>query len=110
MSSNSAAALTLDHEAPCKRVSSGLERLDHMLGGKGFYRASSMLLSGTAGTGKSIIATTFIDAACRRGEQALYFAFEESRAQIIRNIRSIGLNLQQWVDSGRLKFSPRARL
>jgi circadian clock protein KaiC len=87
-----------------ERVSTGVDRLDVMLGGRGPYRGSSVLVSGTAGTGKSTLAAQFCDAACRRGERAIYFAFEESEAQIIRNMGSIGLDLQRWVDDGLLRF------
>lgn len=97
-------SLALNHKAPTQRISTGIERLDNMLGGKGFYRGSSILISGTAGTGKSTIAAHFVDAACRRGERALIFAFEESQDQIIRNMRSIGINLEQYVKQGLLKF------
>jgi circadian clock protein KaiC len=75
-----------------------------MLGGKGYYRGSSILVTGTAGTGKSSLAAHFVDAACRRGERCLYFAFEESQKQIIRNMRSIGIDLEQWIDQGLLQF------
>ena len=71
-----------------------------MLGGQGYYRGSSILVSGTAGTGKTSLAAHFADAACRRGERCLYFAFEESQDQIIRNMRSIGLDLAPWVEQG----------
>ena len=97
-------SLGLDHAASSERVSSGVERLDTMLGAKGFYRGSSILVTGTAGTGKSSMAAHFVDAACRRGERCLYFAFEESRNQIIRNMRSIGIDLEQWVKKGLLEF------
>lgn len=97
-------SLGLNHKAPTQRISSGNARLDAMLGGKGFYRGSSILVSGTAGTGKSTIAAQFLDAACRRGERALFFAFEESQEQIIRNMRSIGLDLEQYVKQGLLSF------
>ncbi|HXQ71315.1 MAG TPA: circadian clock protein KaiC [Pyrinomonadaceae bacterium] len=97
-------SLGLNHKAPTQRISSGIERLDTMLGGKGFYRASSILVSGTAGTGKSTIAAHFVDAACRRGERALFFAFEESQDQIIRNMRSIGIDLEQYLKRGNLYF------
>jgi circadian clock protein KaiC len=97
-------SLGLDHDAPTERVSSGIARLDGMLGGKGFYRGSSILTSGTAGTGKTTIAASFVDAACRRGERALFFAFEESPRQIIRNMRSIGIDLEPWVRKGLLQF------
>jgi circadian clock protein KaiC len=97
-------SLGLTHPAPSERLSSGVERLDTMLGGKGYYRGSSILVSGTAGVGKSSLAAHFVNAACERGERALYFAFEESQNQIIRNMRSIGIDLQRWVDRGLLKF------
>ncbi|MBT0664043.1 circadian clock protein KaiC [Geobacter pelophilus] len=97
-------SIGLDHAASVERVSSGIARLDTMLGGKGYYRGSSVLVTGTAGTGKSSMAAHFVDAACRRGERCLYFAFEESRNQIIRNMRSIGINLEQWVNKGLLEF------
>jgi len=97
-------SIGLDHSASVERVFTGIPRLDTMLGGKGYFRGSSILVTGTAGTGKSSMAAHFIDAACRRGERCLYFAFEESRNQIIRNMRSIGINLEQWVNKGLLEF------
>lgn len=97
-------SIGLDHAASSERVSTGIPRLDTMLGGKGYYRGSSILVTGTAGTGKSSMAAHFVDAACRRGERCLYFAFEESRNQIIRNMRSIGIDLEQWVNRGLLEF------
>jgi circadian clock protein KaiC len=98
-------SLGLNHAASTERVSSGVERLDFMLGGKGFYRGSSILVSGTAGTGKSTLAAHFAEAACKRGERCLYFAFEESAAQIQRNMRSVGINLENHVKRGFLHFS-----
>jgi circadian clock protein KaiC len=97
-------ALGLTHDAPTEFISSGVPRLDKMLDGKGFYRGSSILVSGTAGTGKSTLAAHFVEAACQRGERALYFAFEESQDQIIRNMRSVGLDLERFVKKGLLKF------
>jgi circadian clock protein KaiC len=97
-------SMGLDHPASTERLSSGVERLDTMLGGKGYFRGSSILVSGTAGTGKSSIGATFVDAACRRGERSLYFLFEESQNQIVRNMNSIGLNLGQWINKGLLQF------
>src|SRR6267142_575275 len=97
-------SMGLDHPASSERISSGVGRLDTMLGGKGFFRGSSILVSGTAGTGKSSIAAAFVDAAARRGERSLYFAFEESQNQIIRNMSSINLNLETWVKKGLLQF------
>jgi circadian clock protein KaiC len=96
--------LHLDHAASTERISSGVERLDAMLGGQGYFRGTSVLITGTAGTGKSSLAAFFVDAACRRGERCLYFAMEESPAQVIRNMRSIGLDLEPWVESGLLTF------
>lgn len=97
-------SLGLGHNASMDRISSGISRLDTMMGGKGFFRGSTVLISGTAGTGKSSICAHFVDAACRRGERALYFSFEESPSQIIRNMRSIGIDLEQWVKKGLLYF------
>ena len=97
-------SLGLDHPAATERVSSGVDRLDTMLGGKGYYKGSSILVSGTAGTGKSSLAAHFVNAACQRGERCLYFAFEESQNQIIRNMRSIGIDLEQWIKKGLLTF------
>lgn len=94
----------LDYDVSTERVSTGIERLDKMLGGEGFYRGSSVLISGTAGTGKSSLCANFAEATCRRGERCLYIAFEESAQQIIRNMRSIGVELESWVQEGRLKF------
>jgi circadian clock protein KaiC len=97
-------SLRLEHQASSERISSGVERLDEMLGGQGFYRGTTVLVSGTAGAGKSSLAAHFANAACARGERCLYFAFEESPSQIIRNMRSIGLDLARWVDRGLLQF------
>jgi circadian clock protein KaiC len=94
----------LSHKAPIEHISSGIPRLDTMLSSKGFYRGSSILVSGTAGTGKSTIAAHFVEAACARGERALIFAFEESQDQIIRNMRSVGIELEKHVKKGLLKF------
>jgi circadian clock protein KaiC len=97
-------SISMDYESPDERVSSGIASLDAMLQGKGFFRGSSVLLSGTVGTGKSSVAANFVDAACSRGEKAIYFAFEESEKQIIRNMHSIGIDLHRWVDKGLLEF------
>jgi circadian clock protein KaiC len=97
-------SLGLAHKASTERVSSGIARLDNMLGGEGYYRGSSILISGTPGTGKSTLVAHFIEAACARGEKALFFAFEESQDQIIRNMRSIGIDLEKHVRKGLLKF------
>jgi len=97
-------SLTLSHVASRERVSTGIPGLDQMLGGRGAYRGSSILVSGAPGTGKSSVAASFVDAACRRGERALLFAYEESASQLLRNMRSIGLDLQRWVAKGLLRI------
>jgi len=97
-------SLGLLHQASDERLSSGVPRLDTMLGGGGVYRGSTVLISGTAGTGKTSLACHFADAACRRGERCLYLAFEESEGQLVRNLRSIGLDLQPWIRKGLLNF------
>ena len=97
-------SLGLQHRVSDERISSGVPRLDTMLGGEGFYRGTTILVSGTAGTGKTSMAASFVDAACRRGERCLYFSFEESQGQLIRNMRSIGLNLEQWTKKKLLQF------
>jgi circadian clock protein KaiC len=97
-------SLGLDQEASDERISTGVPGLDAMLGGKGVYRGSSVLISGTAGTGKTSLAAHFVDAACRRGERSLYFAFEESESQLVRNVRSIGLDLASWSKKGLLRI------
>jgi circadian clock protein KaiC len=98
-------SLGLNHAVSTQRVSSGIDALDRMLGGGGFYAGSTILVSGTAGTGKSILAATFADATCRRGARCLYFAFEESERQIVRNMASVGLTLDPWIKNGSLAFS-----
>ena len=97
-------SLGLQHAVSLEHIPTGVPRLDAMLGGVGYYRGSSVLVSGTAGTGKSSLAAHFVDAACRRGERAIYFAFEESPDQITRNMRSIGIDLMSWVEQGLLRF------
>jgi circadian clock protein KaiC len=97
-------SLRLDHEASSQRISTGITKLDNMLGGKGVFRGSSVLVSGSPGTGKSSISATFLEAACQRGERALLFAYEESPAQILRNMRSIGIDLEPWVKKGLLQI------
>ncbi len=97
-------SLGLQHAVSEERVSTGNARLDGMLGGPGVFRGSSILVSGTAGTGKSTIVAQFCEAACARGERALYIAFEESAPQIIRNMASVGIDLARWMAAGLLQF------
>jgi len=97
-------SLGLAHVASTERISSGVPRLDGMLGGKGYFRGSSILVTGTAGTGKSSLAAHFCRAACLRGEKCLYFAFEESPNQIVRNMRSIGVDLEPFIKKDLLHF------
>ncbi len=97
-------SLSLTHKASSERVSSGIRQLDAMLGAKGFYRGSSILISGQAGTGKTSLAAAFVNAACKRGEKSLYFLFEESESQLMRNMQSIGIDLEPWTKKGLLKF------
>jgi circadian clock protein KaiC len=97
-------SLGLTHPAPAQRVSTGVPRLDAMFGGKGYYRGSSVLISGAAGTGKTSLSAAFAAAACRRGERVLYFAFEESQEQIIRNMASVGIDLASCARKGLLRF------
>lgn len=93
----------LAYGASTERLSTGVERLDHMLGG-GIYRGSTALLSGEAGTGKTTLAARMVEAACERGESALFVSFEESPAQLVRNMASVGIDLARWVDAGRLSL------
>lgn len=97
-------SLKLDKKVSSERVSTGIPSLDQMFGGKGFFRGSSILVSGMAGTGKTSLASYFVNETCKRKEKAIYFAFEESPAQIIRNMKSIGLNLEPHIKKGLLKF------
>jgi circadian clock protein KaiC len=96
-------SLQLMHRATSDRISTGLDWLDDMFGGEGYFRTSSVLLSGGAGTAKTTLAACFLDAACRRGERAICFQFEESPSQYVRNMRSVGLNLDRWIKSGLLR-------
>ncbi|HTS68155.1 MAG TPA: circadian clock protein KaiC [Terriglobia bacterium] len=97
-------SIGLDYQVPSARLSSGVPKLDAMLGGRGYFRASHILVSGSAGTGKTSLAGAFTLAACARGERCLYFAFEESPSQIMRNLRSIGIDVEGWVKKGLLRF------
>lgn len=97
----------LAHDASTKRVSSGIPDLDAMLEGEGYYRGSSILVSGMAGSGKSTVAAHFADHVCSAGERCIYFAMEESPQQIVRNMRSVGIDLEKSVGRGLLQFSAR---
>ena len=97
-------SLGLKHIVSNERISSGINELDEMLEGKGYYRGSSILVSGTAGVGKTSISAHFAEAACKRGERVLYFCFEESPNQLMRNMLSIGIKLEPWVKKGLLQF------
>jgi circadian clock protein KaiC len=97
-------SLGLEHQALSARISSGIAPLDAMLEGQGYYRGSTILVSGTAGAGKTTVGAYFADAACRRGERCLSFLFEESPSQVVRNMRSVGIDLQPWVARGLLQF------
>jgi circadian clock protein KaiC len=97
-------SLKNDHKASSERISTGIPRLDAMLGGRGFYRGSTILLTGPPGSGKTSVGACFAEAAARRGERALYFAFEESPNQIERDMRSIGLHLAGAIQKGLLRF------
>ena len=95
-------SLGLTHEASTARVSTGVPGLDGMFSKKGYFRGNSVLVSGTAGTGKSSVASHFAEATCRRGQRCLYFALEESPGQISRNMRSIGIDFEPWIRRGLL--------
>ena len=97
-------SLKLEKPVSSERIRSGIPALDKMLDGRGFFKGSSILVSGTAGTGKTSIAAYFANQTCSEGKKCIYFAFEESPNQIIRNMHSIGVDLQQYVDKGLLKF------
>lgn len=97
-------SMSLEHAVSNERVSSGVPKLDAMLGGEGYYRGSTVLISGTAGSGKSSLCAHFADAVCRSGERCLYVSYEESPLQIQRNMASIGLGLDEWVRRDLLRF------
>ena len=94
----------LDHAGTAEKVSTGIASLDQLFAGRGYSKGSTVLVSGSAGTGKSSIATAFADRSCKRGERCLYLSYEESPGQLIQNMRSIGFELQKWVDEGLLKI------
>jgi len=98
-------ALSLNHQVSNERISSGVPELDAMLGGKGYFRGSSVLVSGTAGSGKTSLGAYLASATCERGERCLYFGFEESTAQFARNMSSIGLDIDKWIKKGLLRHS-----
>ncbi len=98
-------SLKLDAPVPRERISTGVPQLDVMFGGKGYYRGSTVLVTGGSGSGKTSLACHFVNAACRRGERCLYLATEESSGQVLRNMRSIGLDLEPWVRRDLLRFN-----
>jgi circadian clock protein KaiC len=97
-------SLGLNHAVSNERISSGIPALGAMLSGQGYYRGSSILVSGRAGTGKTSMAAHFAAAACARGERCIYFSFQESEQQVVRNMRSIGIDLERWIGRGLLQF------
>ncbi len=97
-------SLLLEHKALKERLPTGITTLDAMITGGGFYRGSSILISGASGTGKSTLSAAFLDAACARGERCILFAYEESASQIMRNMTSVGIFLQRWVKKGLLEI------
>jgi circadian clock protein KaiC len=97
-------SLGLNHTVTNDRISSGIISLDKMLEGKGYFRGSTILISGTSGVGKTSMTAHFAEAACKRGERVLYFCFEESPSQLMRNMLSIGIKLEPWVKKGLLQF------
>lgn len=97
-------SLGLNHKVFEDRISTGVIDLDDMMSGGGFYRGSSVLITGVAGSGKSSLSGMMADAACRRGERALYLSFEESEAQTVRNMKSIGTDLGRWIEAGQLRY------
>ena len=97
-------SLGLNHKVSEDRISSGIADLDDMIAGGGFHRASSVLVSGVAGSGKSTVAACFANAACAAGERALYFSFEESADQTVRNMKSLGIDIGRWIKSDKLRY------
>jgi circadian clock protein KaiC len=97
-------SMKLAHPASNERISTGIPRLDTMLDGRGYFRGSTILVPGADGTGKTSLAATLVDSTCHNNQKCLYFAFEESPPQIMRNMSSIGIDLQRWVDAGLLQF------
>jgi circadian clock protein KaiC len=97
-------SVKLDYDVSSERISTGIPKLDEMFGGKGYYRGSTVLVSGTAGAGKTSVACHFVDSACKRDERCVFFAFEESPRQVIRNMRSVGIDLEPWVKKGLLQI------
>ena len=96
-------SVALNYEASEERISTGIPRLDHMLGG-GMFRGSTLMVSGAAGTGKTSLGAHVVNSACERGEQVLLVLLEESPEQVLRNMRSLGLDLRPWVEAGLLRI------
>jgi circadian clock protein KaiC len=97
-------SLGLSYPVGTARVTTGIKRLDSMLGGRGYFRGSSILVSGSAGTGKTSFAAAFADSVCRAGQKCLYISFEESPEQLVRNMGSVGFDLKRWTTRGLLQF------
>jgi circadian clock protein KaiC len=97
-------SIDLNHEAYPERVSTGVSDMDEMLGGQGYFKATTALITGIAGAGKSSVAAAFALATCKRGERCLYFSFEESAAHVTRNMKSLGIDLVPWIDTGLLRM------
>ncbi len=99
-------SLKLNYTVSKVQISTGIKRFDTMLGGKGYYKGSSILITGTAGVGKSSFGAAFANNICKEGGKCLYFAFEESLSQILRNMNSLGINLERWDKTGQLRCIP----
>ena len=94
----------LDHPGTDEKVSTGVASLDKLFAGGGYARGSAVLISGTAGTGKTSLAAAFAEESCKRGERCLYLSYEESPGQLIQNMRSVGFDLEKWIKKGLLKI------
>lgn len=97
-------SMGLNHRASDVRIRTGVGELDRMLEGKGYYAGSTIMITGPAGSGKTSFASHFVNQCCATGKRCLYFSFEESQEQTIRNMRSIGIDVGRWVDAGTLRF------
>ncbi len=96
--------ISLDYEVSLERFLTGINKIDNMLGGKGIYRGSALLISGTPGCGKTSLAAAILDAACKRGEKVMYISFEESKKHMLRNLASIGIDIKKWIENNLFHF------